>query len=188
MKGILLLQNEYLIEANEAKKNQLLSDLYIEIIKLGKFILQLKKFSNSVDDIYDLASSVCMRLIEKQQPIIKNAPSQYISNSLYFMNKSKFHDSLDADDADDAKEPYHESFENQLIDNLEYEELLSQIKELVNNETQDKEVAAEILDCITTNTNFRRYSKEISKDHKKEFNRVLKLVHNYISGEEDAWA
>lgn len=185
MKGILLLQNEYLIETNEAKKNQLLSDLYIEIIKLGKFILQLKKFPNSVDDIYDLASSVCMRLIEKQQPIIKTAPSQYISNSLYFMNKSKFHDSLDAED---AEEPYHESFENQLIDNLEYEELLSQITELVNKETQDKEVAAEIIDCITTNTNFRRYSKEISKDHKKEFNRVLKLVYNYLSGDGDEWA
>ena len=186
MKGILLLQNEYLIETNEAKKNQILSDLYIEIIKLGKFILQLKKFDNSVDDIYDLASSVCMRLIEKQQPIIKSAPSQYISNSLYFMNKSKFHDSLDAEDAD---EPYHESFEKDLVDNIEYEKLLSKISELVASETQNKEVAAEIMDCVVSNTNFRRYSKEISKDHKKEFNRVLKLVREFLTeGDSNEWS
>ena len=186
MKGILLLQNQYLIETNEATKNQILSELYIELIKLGKFILQLKQFKNEVDDIYDLASNVCMRLMEKQQPIIKSAPSQYVSNALYYMNKSKFHDSLDSDD---IEEPFEESFESKVVESFEYDELLSELFEIVKKETNDDVLAAEIIDCISSNTNYRKYSKEIDKDHKKEFNRILSIIRTYLSSEAaDEWA
>ena len=103
MTGIKVLQNQYLEATDSAQKDKILSELYIEIIKLEKFLIQLKKLPNQIDDVYDLASNICMRLIEKQQPIIKTAPSQYLSNSLFYMNKTKFHDSLDDDSFIDWK-------------------------------------------------------------------------------------
>lgn len=176
MTGILSLQNLYLSETNLEAKDKLLSELYIELIKLGKYILQIKKLPNPQEDIYDLASDVCCRLIEKQIPVIKSAPSAYISSALFFKNKETFHDSLQ-----DAEEPSADSFEEALFISAETEKLqealISYAETIIENPF--------ILQLVSETIAFQMDARDV-KDHieepadKTEYSRAIRKIRQYL--------
>lgn len=179
MTGIKVLQNQYLEATDSAQKDKILSELYIEIIKLEKFLIQLKKLPNQIDDVYDLASNICMRLIEKQQPIIKTAPSQYLSNSLFYMNKTKFHDSLDDDSFIESNEP---AVEKQIIYDMEMEELIRKLEEFLANYTSvSEQTKAAAMDCILSQIPYKKYSKELLEpEERKDFAHLMKDVKEFL--------
>jgi len=174
--GILLLQDSYLNETDAAKRDQILSDFYIELIKLGKFLLSIKKLPNSEDDIYDLASDVCARLIERQAPVIKSAPSAYISSALFFKNKESFHSSLE-----DIEEPSEESFENSLFisEDMESikEDLISYSKTLTTNQF--------IQQLLEETIYYQIQSKSIKSQlnnpaDRTEYSKAIRKLHQYL--------
>lgn len=176
MTGILLLQDSYLKETDAAKKNQILSDLYIEIIKLGKFLLSIKKLPNPEDDIYDLASDICARLIEKQVPIIKSAPSAYISSSLFFKNKESFHSSLE-----DIEEPSEESFENSLFKTEDLESIKDELISYSKTLTTNKFIQQLLEETIYYQIQSKSIKSQLNNPAEKtEYSRAIRKLHQYL--------
>lgn len=175
MTGILSLQNAYLSETNPATRDQLLSDLYIELIKLGKYILQIKKLPNPQEDIYDLASDVCCRLIEKQMPVIKSAPSAYIGSALFFKNKETFHDSID-----DIDEPAEDSFEDNMFSSDEVEKLQEELVAYSVSLTNDPFILQLLKETILYQMDAKSVKQDLSPEEKTEYSKAIKKVRQYL--------
>lgn len=180
MTGILLLQDQYLKETNSAAKEKTLSVLYTEVVKLGKFLAQIKHFSNDIDDIYDIASDICCRLIETQEPVIKSAPSAYISSAIYFKNKSTFHSYLD--DLDESLQPSDISTEEEVIKSIHMKDKTQDYIDFILSITTDgSEVQELAINCLLDNISCKDIKKDISdQPTKKEFNRVMKQLKQRI--------
>lgn len=175
MKGILSLQNAYLSETNTAVKDQLLSDLYIELIKLGKYILQIKKLPNPQEDIYDLASDVCCRLIEKQIPVIRSAPSAYIGSALFFKNKETFHASID-----DIDEPTEDSFEDNMFSSDEVGKLQEELIAFCVSITNDPYILQLLKETVLYQMDAKAVKKDLSPEEKTEYSKAIKKVRQYL--------
>lgn len=89
--GIAHLQREYLKTGDERQLDQ----LYKEIVILGFYLIKLKRYSNSEEDVYDLASSICARLMETKAEVITSAPSSYIDHALFYKRKPTKWDSME---------------------------------------------------------------------------------------------
>lgn len=176
MTGILLLQEQYLNETDPALKEEILSFLYTEIVKLGKFLAQIKHYPNDIDDIYDIASDISCRLIETQEPVIKSAPSAYISSALYFKNKDTFHDSLE-----DVEEPSEDSFEETLFISNETEklqqELISYASSIITNPF--------IFQLVNETISYQMDAKDVKNRieeaaDKTEYSRAIRKIRQYL--------
>lgn len=83
--AILKLQQEYL----RNRDPEVLGQLWVELKSLGHFLIGKEKFHSQVTDTdaRDLASSVCLRLMEGHEPVIKCAPSAYVKLALFYKGK-----------------------------------------------------------------------------------------------------
>lgn len=182
MTGILSLQNLYLSETDPEARDRYLSELYVELIKLGKYILQIKRFQNPQEDVYDLASDVCCRLLEKQIPVIKSAPSAYISSALFFKNKETFHDSLE-----DVEEPSEDSFEETLFITKETEKLQQELINYASGFITNPFIFQLVNETIT----YKMDAKDV-KDHieepadKTEYSRAIRKIRQYLREKSNA--
>ena len=185
MTGILLLQEQYLNETDPALKEVILSSLYTEVVKLGKFLAQIKHYPNDIDDIYDIASDISCRLIETQEPVIKSAPSAYISSAIYFKNKSTFHSYLD--DLDESLQPSDISTEEAVIKSLQMNDKTQQYIDFIKSITTDgSEVQELAINCLLDNISYKDIKRDISdQTTKKEFNRVMKQLKQQIQEDID---
>lgn len=96
---IIVAQEQYL----KTKDQAYLVQVYNGVLALGLTIqMNEPKVSQDQDAAADIASNVCLRLMESQEPVISSAPSGYIKSALYYKNKETFHD--DVDDHDDGTE------------------------------------------------------------------------------------
>lgn len=175
MTGILSLQNAYLSETNQTTKDKLLSELYIELLKLGKYILQIKKYPNPLEDIYDLASDVCCRLIEKQVPVIKSAPSAYISSALFFKNKETFHASLE-----DIEEPADDSFEDAFFTSDDTEKLKEELIDYSSTFITNPFILQLVKETIQFQMDAKDVKKQLSPEEKTEYSKAVKKVRQYL--------
>lgn len=166
MTGIKALQGLYLKTGN----NEYLSQMYKELIRLGKCILAAEKFPNDIEDVYDVASNICMRLIESQQPVIGSAASAYVKNSLFFMNKQTFHDSLS-------------EIEVEFYDNPNAEDVEELINELIAkaNMRPSGAVRELVIYCLTYQKNWHEIKKTIADPQdRSEFTQIMKEVKSYV--------
>lgn len=175
MTGILSLQNSYLSETNQTTKDKILSELYIELVKLGKYILQIKKYPNPQEDIYDLASDVCCRLIEKQIPVIKSAPSAYIGSALFFKNKETFHSSLD-----DIEEPSSDSFEEALFTSDETEKLQQELINYASTFITNAFTLQLVKETIRYQMDAKDVKKQLSPEDKTDYSKAVRKLRQYL--------
>lgn len=92
MSSIRRLQDEYIKTGSE----EVLSEIYKGLFSIGvKISKSDEKVSQDMDDVHDIASGVCIRLMEKREPIINCAPSAYMKMALFYKNKALFHECID---------------------------------------------------------------------------------------------
>ena len=176
MTGILTLQNAYLSTTDPTERNNLLSELYLELIKLGRYILQIKKLPNPQEDIYDLASDVCCRLIDKQIPVIKSALSAYISSALFFKNKDTFHDSLE-----DVEEPSELSFEEKIFSTEDTEKLQQQLISYAQTFITNPFIFQLVSETITYQMDAKDVKKHLEdSSDRSEYSRAIRKIRQYL--------
>jgi len=80
---ILTLQQEYL----RTRDPQIIGDLYKTLTTLGTRINERERLLEDEDGVLDLATDICMRLMEEGEPVIESAPSAYLKNALFYRSK-----------------------------------------------------------------------------------------------------
>lgn len=96
----------------ETKDPKYIEELYRNLVFLGLAIQdkdQSLNLSKDPDEVLDLASSICLKLMERQTEVIRTAPSSYMKQSLFYRNKSVFHDCVDdieIESSDRVVDPY----------------------------------------------------------------------------------
>lgn len=72
----------------ETKEEKYLKELYLQLIKLGRILQQNDPLlPQDPDAVIDIVGGVCLRLLEKQQPVFKS-PSSYMAHALYYYGKT----------------------------------------------------------------------------------------------------
>ena len=89
-------------EVLKAQENYLATDdpkyieeLYNNFVRLGMYILNRRKQYLDDEEILDLASDLCVRLMERKVPILVCAPSAYIKAALFYKQKPRKDTDLD---------------------------------------------------------------------------------------------
>ena len=81
---ILMLQEQYL----RTRDIRIIEELYRQLVQLGMFILTTKgRGYQDPDDVRDLATDICLRLMERSEPVIRSAPSTYLRLALWYKRK-----------------------------------------------------------------------------------------------------
>ena len=88
---ILKAQENYL----ETDDPKYIEELYNNFVRLGMFILNRRKQFQDDEEILDLASDLCVRLMERKVPILVCAPSAYIKAALFYKKKPRKDTDLD---------------------------------------------------------------------------------------------
>lgn len=90
-------------EILKAQENYLATDdpkyieeLYTNFVRLGMFILHRRKQYQDDEEILDIASDLCVRLMERKVPILLCAPSAYIKAALFYKLKPRKDTELEA--------------------------------------------------------------------------------------------
>jgi len=98
--GILQLQRLYL----ETRETRYVEALYRDLVQLGFRILTGRRRDGRYqdrDDVLDLAADICMRLMERGEPVIGSAPSAYMKLALWYKAKRGM-EFMDLDEVDKA--------------------------------------------------------------------------------------
>lgn len=82
---ILQAQARYL----ETGDPQEIESMYRNLLTLGFYILARTGRFQDEDDVKDIVTDLCMRLMEKKEPVINGAPSAYIKMALFYKRKPR---------------------------------------------------------------------------------------------------
>lgn len=97
-----------------------LEDFYRNVMGLGLAIQQREELViKDPDAVPDLASDLVLKLMERREVVIRRAPSAYLKNALFFMNKNLHHDSIEdveISTEDSIEEPFEEVIDNLMSD------------------------------------------------------------------------
>ncbi len=104
---ILLAQERYL----ETRDPKYVEQMYNGIVQLGMWLVTQggRRFQNP-DEVRDLATDICMRLMDKGEPVIRSAPSTYVRLALWYMSSPK-PDSGSLDEAEELELPEAQELE-----------------------------------------------------------------------------
>ena len=82
---ILAAQESYL----KTRDVRYVEEMYRNMLELGHWLLTRpgRRSYQNVDDVHDISTDVCIRLIEKKEPIIRCAPSAYLRMALWYASK-----------------------------------------------------------------------------------------------------
>ena len=107
---VLKAQEEYIKTGMEKD----LLEVYNGLVGIGLTIqLRTQRMTGEWQDpdaVLDIVGNVCLRLMEKREPIVKSAPSAYMKTALFYQNNRTFHETLDdcedVEFEDDSEESY----------------------------------------------------------------------------------
>jgi len=106
-------QEKYLETGDPAE----IERLYKNLLNLAFFILARQGRYQDEDDAIDIVTDLCMRLMERREPVLEGAPSAYIKAALFYKRKTRKNTAEDIDDNEDA-EAGDESFLWEFIDKV----------------------------------------------------------------------
>lgn len=161
--GILRAQEQYL----STKDNQYIESLYRQLVQLGMYLLtrQGKKYQDP-EQVKDLATDICLRLMERGEPVIRSAPSTYLRLALWYASKPGM-EFVDLDEVEKASEQY---------DGPSYDTVAEQIKEQAGID-QNTEIGALVGQTIESRINWHKVLKALpDKDQRRTFREHMKEV------------
>jgi len=167
----------------EDKDYNALSELYKEVVLLGKTILSAEKYGNDIDDVYDIASDLCVRLLETGKPVILSAPSGYIKHSLFYRNKKLFHDSFEDHGELSVSD---EEITKTVLEDCQGQKTCEQVVEdaLKNcSAREDGEVRLLVEYTLTHKVPYRRVRKWLcTEEDRAEYTRIMKEIRTKMRG------
>ena len=161
--GILRAQEMYL----STRENKYIEDLYRQLVQLGMYLLTRKgrKYQDP-EQVRDLATDICLRLMEKGEPVIRSAPSTYLRLALWYASKPGM-EFVDLDEVDKAAEEY---------DGPSYDAVAEHIKTKANID-QSTEIGALVGQTIESRINWHKVLKALpDKEQRRHFRENMKEV------------
>ena len=162
---ILKLQREYL----ETGDPETLERFYRDLVNVGLKIALAKKKDDDDDPIviYDIASNVVVRLMEKQTPIIKCAPSAYLKQALYFYGKGSTIGCIE--DCDDIISPEDSESFDDYVDSL--------IDELGIDTTTEMGTLVEL--TLRSRVSYKKVMNKLDSLSRAEYERMMMEIYEH---------
>lgn len=166
---ILQAQEDYLRTGDmkyiEIMYHNLLMDGFFNLARLGRY--------QDEDDAKDIASDICMRLIEKKEPIILGAPSAYIKRALIYKGQKK----RGPDDIDE-----YEDTEGR--DGSDLWDCIDRIIEVTGLTDSDEDILARL--TLESRTSWRKVYRNITdptlrKEYKERMKEIEQCVRSYAN-------
>lgn len=133
--GILTAQEKYL-ETGDASH---VESLYRQLVQLGMHILTRRggRFQEP-EDVLDIAADVCMRLMERGEPVLRSAPSAYMTLALFYKRKGgKVLEDIDGLEIP-AKDPVRQGYDEYAEDLMEDLDAEGDIEALVRRTLESR--------------------------------------------------
>ena len=160
---ILQLQAQYL----QTQQNQYLEQLYKKLIDLGLFVQKASPEVNQErDSVFDVATSICLRLMTKGEPVLRS-PSAYLKSALFYLNKQSFIDSIEDHDFEAPSNTPN------------YNEYVSDLVEANNIDTQS-EVGELVAKTLESRMNADRIAKHLHPTIAEQYNNQMKEVRSRV--------
>ena len=161
--GILKLQQLYL----ETREQRYVEDLYKDLVRLGLYIQTRKgRRYRDPDDVADLATDICLRLMERGEPVIRSAPSTYLRLALWYKGKPGM-EFVDLDEVDKAMPDPSTPSHDQVVENVMERSGLD----------PDSEIGALVGQTLQTRTNWHKVLKALPElETRRSFRAGMKEV------------
>lgn len=177
------LQEDYL----QTKDQALLSELYIQLIKLGFYLMKSKHYYTTTGKdieniVYDVAQTIVMRLMLNEEPVINSYPSEYMKQAIYYASlPDKSSERLVNIELFDEYLGDVSAEENYFISECETE-IDKEVCKIITKHTiglmeEDKEIIRkQVFDCLRLERNYMKYLYKVKKRHKKVFIQIFKEI------------
>ena len=160
---ILQLQSQYL----QTQQPQYLEELYKKLIDLGLFVQRASpEVNQEIDSVYDVATSICLRLMTKGEPVLRS-PSAYLKSALFYLNKQSFVDSLDAHDFEAP------------TDSPDYSEFVTDLVETHNIDTKT-ELGELVAKTLESRISADKVARHLDPSTAQEYTNQMKEVRSRV--------
>lgn len=169
---ILQLQQEYL----RTKDAQKIADLYKTLTTLGTRINERERLLEDEDGVLDLATDICMRLMESGEPVITSAPSSYMKNALFYRSKPSARE--------EKQIPIEEGLGVPIVpkdDGPTYDEYADNLLSRFEGQSEAARLAARVIEARVPYRDIRRAIED--REFRAEFTARMKEIRNAV--EED---
>lgn len=168
---VLSLQEEYL----RTKNPKLIEDLYKCLTTLGTRINERERLLEDEDGVMDLATDICMRLMETEAPVISAHPSAYMRSAMFYRAKpsSREERSVPIDDLDLPSVQKEEG--------ITYDEFCDSLLSRFDDQSESMKLAALVIRNRVPWRDIRRAIED--REFRTEFTERMKEIRNAV--EED---
>ena len=165
--GILKLQQRYL----ETRDPRYVEDLYKDLVQLGLYIQTRKgRQFRDPDDVADLATDICLRLMERGEPVIRSAPSTYLRLALWYRSKPGM-EFVDLDEVDKALPEQ---------DTPSHDQVVEKVMERTGMDPES-EMGALVGQTLQTRTNWHKVLKALPElETRRSFRASMKEVEGCV--------
>lgn len=161
--GIMSAQEEYL----KNRDPKVLEDLYQQLGNLGAAIQRRTKAIYAENAALDVATDVCMRLMEQNEPVIKSAPSNYMKQAMFYKSKEGRPDFC----IDDFEELPMEERDEEI---RSYEDYTASLFNNMEDQSEAMQLAAAVIESRVNWHDIRRAIED--RDFRAEFTRKMKEI------------
>jgi nucleoid DNA-binding protein len=175
------LQKEYI----RTKDQEVLAELYVQLMNLGKFSIKKNKCGD-LEDLEDIVSNFIMKLITEENPKLIEHPSGYLKQALYYSQKpkKKYVKLLTDEEYQNPEGLIYKpintgsySIEDEVLDRVETERTFQCIYQIIDEYIIEKELTEEearelvnyIIDCLELGRHYKRYLYKINTKQLKEY-------------------
>ena len=163
-------QEEYL----KSRDPKVLESLYQQLVNLGAAIQRRSKAIYAENAALDVAADVCIRLMERMEPVIRSAPSNYVKQAMFYKSKESYSDACIEDYESLPKEEHDEEI-------LSYEDYTSSLFGDMEDQSEAVQLAAAVIESRINWHDIRRAIED--RDFRAEFTRKMKEIRDAV--EED---
>lgn len=165
---VLTLQEDYL----RTKDPKLVEDLYKCLTTLGTRINERERLLEDEDGVMDLATDICMRLMEGGVPVISAHPSAYMRNAMFYRAKPSSRDerSIPIDDIDLASAEKEEG--------ITYDDFCDSLIARFEDQSESMKLAAKVIEARVPFRDIRRAL--VDREFRTEFTERMKEIRNAV--------
>lgn len=189
-KTILELQQKYL----DTSDSNILTELYCNLLKLALYTLKYGNYYRMTYDeksivVHDVVSSIIIRLMTDQTPVIKSNPMAYLQRAILYASNPTRKNKNQVMYIDDYNGKLYTSVnDDPVFDEIIINKLSEDIETFVSNwlcgiedEVVRETLRAAFYDCIEIGKPYQKYLYKLrSKYTKEQFKNLMEDFHKYL--------
>ena len=170
--GIMTAQEEYLRTGSQ----EVLGSLYQQLVNLGVSIQRKNPRSYNENAANDVATDICVRLMESKKPVIQSAPSKFVRQAMYYKTYW-YNDTINsrAISLEDIEDVPIEERDDEV---RSYEDYTASLFNDMEDQSEAMQLAAAVIESRVNWHDIRRAIED--KDFRAEFTRKMKEIRSAV--------